>query len=71
MVEIGTMPAWSFSVTDYAFPGQNVSIPSGASSGTITVKYYAENRGRAAEPNRRDTRPPGGQVGLVRRAGQH
>ena len=46
VVEIyGTLPAWAFSVSDYAFLGQTVTFPSSLSSGEIEVKYYAESSG--------------------------
>jgi subtilisin len=44
VVEIyGTLPAWSFDVSDYAFIGQSVTFPQTLSSGTIEVKYYASS----------------------------
>ncbi len=47
VVEItGTIPAWQWFVEDYAFIGQNVTIPSNAAgNGTVTVIFYADSGG--------------------------
>ncbi len=37
----GTVPAWSFSVSDSAFLAQQVTVPADASEVNITVEYYA------------------------------
>ncbi len=49
VVEItGTIPRWQWSVEDYAFIGQDVTVPSNAvGSGTVTVTFYADS-GRAS-----------------------
>lgn len=46
VVEItGDIPRWSWWVKDYAYIGQDISVPSNATSGTITIEYYAAPNG--------------------------
>lgn len=45
VVMYGTLPAWRFSVEDWAFLGQYVTFPATLSSGVIEVEYYATSEG--------------------------